>query len=257
MRLKKYLKIAYYCSKVGLMNKMVDKLNFVSILFGTLLKTGVTIIFFQAIFSQTNSLGGWSINEVYVLMGTILFIEVIGTMFYTRGYYQMPYMIEDGRLDSYLLKPLILRFYFIIHRIEIVHTWPTLLIALSLVGYGSIASELGINILHYSVVLICSIIMHFSITLIFHSLNFFFRFFHINNLLNEIFGLGQYPITIYRGIIKIALTILIPVAFIFSLPVQVFFGNTSNLIILITILVTFVFYYLSKTFWNYGLKKYE
>ena len=56
---------------------------------------------------------------------------------------------------------------------------------------------------------------------------------------------------------RLFLSIVIPVAFMYSFPAQALFGGFDLTIFLSTIAITVVFYSLSRLIWYFGIRRYE
>ncbi len=257
IKIKKNFSIFLQLFKIQLMDRMDAALAIFIIMFGVFIEITFNIIFFQAIYLKADTIGGWDINQAYILLGTFYFVRFIGWFSYIRGFNQLSRLIENGELDLYLSKPVNLRFLLTFRHLEPLTVIPQLILAVIITTYGAIHTTSAINIPIYLLTLFCAIIIHFSLISILYTINFFFIIHQGTYLQQEITNLGQYPITIYKGFMRIFLSIIIPLAFIFSVPARALTGNLTAKEIIYTILITIIFYTLSKIFWNLGINKYE
>ncbi|MBL7058736.1 ABC-2 family transporter protein [Patescibacteria group bacterium] len=255
--IKKHLNLIIQSIKIQTMDKLEVALAFTFITLGIILQFTITIIFFKAIYLRSATIGGWDVNQVYILLGTYFIIQYISWSTYIRGFNKISRFIENGELDLYLSKPVNLKFFLSYRYIDPIFIIPQITVAIGLLFYGVSQTNADINILSYLFILACAFIIHFSLIVIISSINFFTIIRQVDHLHNTIFKLGQYPITIYKGFTRLVLSIIIPIAFIYSVPARAMVGDLSVKEILATIGITFIFYFISSLIWNLGLKRYE
>ena len=246
-----------HSAKIEIMDRSENILAFSFVALGALINITVTVVFFQAIYMQTSTLGGWEIHEVYLLLGTFFLINNIAWSSYVRGFNHLPKFVENGNLDVLLTKPVNLRTYLGYRYIDIIFGNPQLIAALGLIYYGISQSSMPINIPMYLILLLFAIVIHFSVTSMFYTINFFYILPQSTLLYGQVFKLGRNPITVYKGFFKIFLSIIIPIGFIFSVPAKTMFGNLSLSELLGSIALVVIFYTISRLFWKYGLNNYQ
>ncbi len=256
-KIKKNFKIFLQLFKIELMDRMDAAFAIFILMIGVFVQVAFNLIFFKAIYLHVDTIGGWTLNQTYILIGTSYFINFIAWFSYTRGFSKLPRLIENGSLDTYLTKPINLRFLLSFRHLEPLTAIPQLFLAISIIIYGSINIQGNINVPIYLLTLFCAVVLHFSLISIFYTINFFYIIKQGIYLQQEIFGLGKYPITIYKGFVKIFLSTVIPLAFIFSVPARALTGNLKPIEIFYTISITTIFYFISKFFWIKGVSKYE
>jgi len=257
MNLKKEIALFSISNKLRIMDRMEDAVAFIFISIGLLIRVAVTVIFFQAIYLQVNVIGGWNFDQVVVLMGTFFLIEGIGWATYIRGLNRLPHLIESGDLDSLIIKPINLRTFFIYKNIDLVFNTVQLVAGIGMILYVVFKNNMFLELPYFLFFILCGLIIHYSFTFILATINFFYLIPQSTYLQSEVFELGRFPITIYKGLAKLALSIIIPIAFIFSVPVEIMFGGLSLQILLSTLGITTLFYLISKYFWRAGLRRYE
>ena len=165
MKFTKELQAGLKSSKIEIMSMMEDKISFLVFAFGIFVRIAVTLIFFQALYLQVDLLAGWSLGQVYILLGTYYLIEIIAAATYLRGYHQLPDMIDNHKLDGFIVKPLNLKKFFIFHRVDFIFTIPQFIMAIGLIIYGYLQAGSSINIIYYIIMVFIGLIIHFSIYL--------------------------------------------------------------------------------------------
>jgi ABC-2 type transport system permease protein len=255
--LKQHLALFAQCAKYEVMDRLDAAAAFTIGTFGVVVNILIITAFFGALYLRTDRIGGWNEGQVLILLGTYFLIDTVAWGTYVRGFAKLWRYIEYGDLDVYLTKPVRLRTFFSYRFMDPLFVWPQLLAAVGLIIYGAGRSGASPHPFYYLLVLSCAIAIHRSLTVIFSSLNFYYIVPQSVYLQNELFKLGRYPITIYRGAVRMFLSIAIPVAAIFSFPPRALVGDLSPLEAGGAVLLTTVFYLLSNVVWDAGLKRYE
>ncbi len=253
----KNLKLMSSTAKLEMMDRLSEPFPFTFVLIGVLLRFAVVIIFFKAVYLQVDTLGGWEINQTYILLGTYFFIEAISWASYVRGLNHLPRYIEFGDLDIFMTKPINVKAFISYRKIDVIFSIPQIATAIGIIIYGILNSQQPINILFYLFVLLCGIIIHFSITSIIYAISFYKIIRQSTYLHTELHELGQYPISIYKGAMKWILSIVVPIAVIYSFPAKAMYNDLALWEFLLVIFITIAFYLFSRVFWNSGIKRYE
>lgn len=258
MGIKKEISLLIVSAKIELMDRMSDALAFSLISLGTIVKMIVSIIFFQSIFSQVREIGGWNFHQVITLQGTYFFIEAVAWATYIRGFNRISRFVENGDLDIFLTKPINLRTFFIYRYIDIFFSLPQILIGIGLMIYGMGFNTQSIFLFpQFLVLLISAFIIHYSLIVILSTINFFHIVPHTYYLFSEVSKLGQYPIEIYKGAIRLILSIIVPIAFIYTIPAQSLFSEWSSVYLFYSPIMAICFFVISKAIWQRGINRYE
>jgi ABC-2 type transport system permease protein len=67
---------------------------------------------------------------------------------------------------------------------------------------------------------------------------------------------GRFPVHFYRGWIRAALTVIIPVAFMTTFPAQALLGRLDWRLTVVAIGLAVVLFLLASTFWRFALRYY-
>jgi ABC-2 type transport system permease protein len=239
------------------MDRMSDAFAFSLVSLGTVVKIIVSLIFFKSIFLQVREIGGWSYNHVLTLQGLYFLIEAVAWATYIRGFNKIYRFVENGDLDIFLTKPINLRSFFIYRYIDIFFSLPQVFIGIGLIIYGVGFNFQSLYLLpQFLILLISAFIIHYSLIVILSTINFFHIVPQTYYLFAEVSKLGQYPIDIYKGVARLVLSIIIPLAFIYSIPAQSLFSQ-NLLYYFVSPVIAIIFYFISKLIWQFGIKKYE
>lgn len=239
------------------MDRLSDAFAFCLVSLGTVVKIIISLIFFKSIFAQVPEIGGWNYRQVLTLQGLYFFIGAVAWATYIRGFNRIYRFVENGDLDVLLTKPINLRSFFIYRYIDIFFSLPQVLIGIGLMIYGAGFNAQSLFFIpQFLLLLICAFVIHYSLIVILSTINFFHIVPQTYYLFDEVSKLGQYPIEIYHGVIKLILSIVVPLAFIYSIPARALFSPWSNTYLLAPV-IAIILYFISKVVWQFGIKKYE
>jgi ABC-2 type transport system permease protein len=258
VNIKKEISLVNICARLEIMDRMESVVDFVLVSVGVLVSIAVNIIFFKSIFLRTSQIGGWSLEQVYLLLGVYNLIMAIGWMTYMRGFYKIPRMIERGDFDQLLSKPLNLRLFLSYRYIDLLFSAPIQLVAaLGLIIYALRQADTQPYYWLFAVILLCGIIIHYSIMLMLNTVSFFYLMPQATWTMNELSDLGKFPLTIYKGFMRIVLSFIIPIGIIFSFPSRAIVGDIGIRELVTAIVVATIMFWLSDRFWKAGLKRYS
>ncbi len=225
---------------------------------GTIARIVFTVMFFQILYGQTTSIAGWELPQTYILLGTWFAIDSIAWASWTRGFQsRIPRMIRDGSLDRLLVQPVSLKCFISYRFIDLIFTTPSLVLGIGLVIWGFQTSSGPIHVLSYLFFFLLGLWLHFSFSVLLASINFYSILQSSMYIRTSLLQLGQYPIDVYHGMIKLVFSIVLPFAFMFSLPASVAVSGASWSLFVTAFIVALFFHAVSSFVWQQGLSHYE
>ena len=246
--------------RIGLMNELQYRANF----FIQLLKTAFNLIWSLAavavVFSHTTDLNGWQPAELVALLGVfVLMSGLIGVVVQPS----MERLIDDvrqGTLDFTLTKPEEAQ---VLVSIGQVRVWRLVDVVVGPVVIGAALHHMGRAIgletaLQFGVTLLAGSVVMYSFWLMLSTIAFWFiRIENILIIFHSMYEAARWPITIYPGWLRTALTFLVPVAFAVTVPSEAIVGRLSADFLYGTIALAAVMLVGSRLFWQLGLKQYS
>jgi ABC-2 type transport system permease protein len=211
-------------------------------------------------FLHTDRLGGWRYEEVLAVVGVFQIVNgVIQTVFQPNIGRLVEY-VRLGTLDFWLTKPLDSQFtvstrYFVVWRSV------SVIAGLALVIYA--AWRLGVTVtpmrvLLFLLMLVCALCIVYGIMLGVMTLCFWFvRLENLIVLLWSFWETGRYPITVYRGIPRLLLTYLVPVAFVTTVPAEAVVGRLEGATVGIAVALAVGMLIAVRTLWQFALRHYS
>jgi ABC-2 type transport system permease protein len=245
--------------RLSTLNELQYRANFFMELFNSILAAVTGIAGLGLVFYHTNSLGGWSGNELLVVMGVYLFIGGILNVIIFPNMEGIMADIEAGTLDYTLVKPEDAQFLGSFRKMQI---WKTvdLLLGAGLILYAVI--QLGetvgiVNSLLFATTLFAGGVMVYCLWLVLTTTAFWFvRVYAVLSLLESIYQAGRWPVDLYPAGLQIALTFLVPVAFAVTVPAGILTGHLDWRTAAGAVALAAVMFAASRAFWLHGLKHY-
>ncbi len=241
--------------------QMIYRLSFWTAFCVDLLLFMMQLITFSAIFSQVETIGGWSLAHMAIFLGTFTMLDAtyMGTYFF--GVLGIPDKIRTGGLDLYLVKPVNPLFLLTVEGVDfgsIMLTVPGFM----MVAWGVI--RLGI---HVTPVLVAGYVLLFvmmyglmyCVMVVLRCAAFWLvRTNAFNELENALVEFSfRIPGVVYQGVWKVVLYILLPYGIMATLPTQFLTGGMHWYHWLLAGSVVASFWILLTLLWQSGLRRYN
>jgi len=200
---------------------------------------------------------GWSWQEALVVLGLFTFLQGLAATLFIPNLNRIVEYVEKGTLDFVLLKPVSSQFWL---SARILSPWglPDLVLGLLLIGYSSIALNLkplnlglGLVLLSLGIVSLYSLWFMLAATSI-----WFVKIYNVTEVLRGLLEAGRYPMSAYPPLYRLFFTVIIPVAFLTTVPAEAMLGKLSFFTITIAIFLAGGLLILSHHFWQFALKFY-
>lgn len=259
--MRKYLAIYWRYFKQYWKTRMVYKTDFAVGFVAQLVNLGSSLAFLTLLFTQVESINGWTFNQMLFLAGVGGVIMNTHHIFFFNMFNLEDYIVE-GKMDRFFVRPLSPLFQ--IYADEVSDNNLSKLIAnIALVAYAS--SQIGLNLLTpgniiYGTAALLSGIMVFAAAYMFFATTAFWTGRSKSSIL-LIFRLSdyrRYPYGIYSLPVQIVLVTLIPIAFASFFPATFFLGKDSwRFWQFASIIAGPALLLLSHQFWKFGLSNYS
>ena len=221
---------------------------------------GVGLVFLFALFGNIRSVGGWTLYEVALLYGCIMFGEGVLTLLF-QGSTGFAYRIRNGDMDRFIVRPVPLLTQILGLQINFAGLFTmgnaTALIIVSLGHLHATVTAGQIILFFINILFGVWIRVNFNI-----ACNAFAFIFKTVGSLGTLFyytqAFGKYPASIYPKAIQVILFTIIPHAVISYLPVSILLGKLPAWPYELGILASCVFIgFLTKWLFDWAITKYE
>ncbi len=253
MGAKNQAKLILLSVKYNIMRAMTNRVSFLTNIIFMIFNNASFIIQWFILFQLKENIGGYHMKEVLMLWALAASTYGISHIFFL-GAYQIPDLITNGKLDSFLVQPKN--------------------VLLGVISSGSSVSAIGDVLYGYLIV----IIFHFDLKIFFlftyysisgamiltavsvigGSLSFYIVRGDIisGNINNTMIHLSTYPDGIFKGAVRILMFTIIPVGLVNYLPIQMIFHWDMKLWLITTGFMFFVCFLAFIMFYR-GLKRYS
>lgn len=247
--------------RMKLSKLMVFRLSF----FGAFFVDGsmflIQVLYYQAIYSKVDTIGGWSTPEMIIFIGTFSLINALNMMIFFFGTNDIPNKIRSGDLDHYLTKPVnpLLRLSF-----ESVDpgSIPLVIASILLILYGVKQLAIEVTVIRFAAYFIFVLLM----TLLWYDLQMLVRtipFFTISA--NNIARMGdtvlelclKVPGTLFKGVYKVIFYFFVPYGIMATYPTELIAGKLTFPELIYGCFIVLLFTIFTLWFWSFGLKHYK
>jgi ABC-2 type transport system permease protein len=241
------------------MGELAYRVNFFVQLFESLLELGTAIAGLAVIFSYTSTLGGWTPDQVLGLVGVFFLVGGAIRMMIQPSLEQLIESVRDGSLDFTLVKPEDAQLLSSIQRVEI---WKLTDVGLGIAVLAVALVRLGtaLGALHaagFAAALIAGGVIVYSFWMILATSAFWLvRVENILMVFQSMYEAGRWPVSIYPGWMRFALTFIVPVAFAVTVPAQALAGRLTWQLLAGAWLFAAALFTAARLFWRAGLRRY-
>jgi len=254
------LKLAWTFFRIGAMNELQYRVNFVVELFQSVVALGTGLIGLWLVFSHTSRLGGWSPTELLVVMGVYTFMGGLIQTAIQPNMERLMTDIQQGTLDYALTKPEDVQLIVSVREIRIWQAVDMLTGLLVLVpAMLRLQARIGVGqALSFLLVMLLGSLMIYSFWLMITTAAFWvIRIDEIVNLFQGVYAAGRYPVGIYPGWLRFGLTFLVPVAFAVTVPAEALTSRLHWPTLVLSVGFGIVLFAFTRWFWRFGLRNYS
>lgn len=219
--MRKYVRVVINFAKACLVQELEFRANFWANAIQTLMQLGVVILTLSLFFQHTDAVGGWAYWEVLVLLGVFTTLNGCVDFFLRPNLGKIVEYIQKGTLDFVLVKPIDSQFFISFRHfaffkgVDILIGLGTVTIGLSLGGQTPSATA----ILAFIALLIAAVAIIYSVWLSLMTMAFWFvKVDNLHAIFFSFFETGRFPVSVYKGWLRFALTYVVPIAFVTTMP---------------------------------------
>lgn len=258
----RYLRLFKVLIKFGFIRATAYPPSFFAAILGKILRIGLTLVFFQAIYLHTSILAGWNYSEILVLAATYFSVEaIILVTFHRNLIYFFPWRLRDGTFDTLLTKPISPLFHIsfkIIDAFDITASSVSVAILWWYIFSKQIITPTFFEISLFVFLSAIAVIFVFSLLLITASFSFWtITATGAGRLFESVFRSARFPGDIFKGPAKIVLLYVLPIGMIISVPADVLRGRFDWPHIIYLFVFTVILSFIAFKFWHFALRRYS
>ena len=260
MNLRKYLKLYTKFLHTSLAAELEYKTNILIDLITAILSLIGSIFLLSIFFQNDGIIGGWDFDQALIIQGIYTILNGITNTWFNPNLTEIVKHIREGTLDFVLLKPIDSQFFISLKKInpsgflEIILGFCLLFLCIKMNQINLNFSFLSLFI----ITLICSICILYSLWFFISTTTIWFvKTWNAIEVLRSFLYIGRFPLNSFSFSLRVFFSIFIPIAFITTIPSEVFLGLSQLWKILLEVIVASVFLITSRKFWLFALKFYS
>ena len=260
MNLKKYIKVYLLFLYTYLASELEYKTNIIIDFLTAILSLIGSLFLLSIFFQDAVTIGGWKFEQALIIQGIYTILNGMTNTWFNPNLTEIVKHIREGTLDFVLIKPIDSQFFISLKKIT-----PSGLLEIILgvallcycVGINQININLGFLFLCLTT-LICSIVILYSLWFLISTTTIWFvKTWNATEVLRSFLYIGRFPLDSFSFSLRIFFSIFIPIAFITTIPSEVFLGLAKVWEILLELFVSGIFLMVSRRFWLFALKYYS
>ncbi len=254
----KHLRVVRLYFSNSFQGMITHPIGFLIFFFSKITRYSLFIAFLIFLTRSISNVGGFTSSQILIFYLTFNLIDTIGQMLF-REVYRFRQLIVSGDFDMVLAKPfppllrvlvggpdfidmgilLILISVMCYYFLFVVHPSLSLILLYLLLIVNSLVISTAFHILILAVGILTTSIDHLVM------------------IYRDITALMRIPVDFFPGSLRMLFTFVIPIGIMFTFPAKALMGLLSPQNMLLSLVVAFVFCYLSFTLWKFALSRYS
>lgn len=256
----RYFRLLTLFFKSSLLMELEYRANFVAQAVLGVFWASITFVSVAVFFTQTNELGGWTFDQALVIVALFTLIEGAIQLLMQPNVVKIIQMVRDGTMDFVLTKPVdsqflaTLRYARYSGLADMTAGIVIMLFAFSRMNY----TPSTLSIAQFALMLAVAFVIVYSIWLSMATLSFWFvKIDNLTELFRSLFDTARFPVTTFSGLVRIALTFVLPVAFMTTFPAQAVLGNLDIATMIVAVGLAVILFAFSAWFWRRAIRSYS
>lgn len=257
--LKKYSNVFAVQFKNNFVREAVYRSNFLTMLCVDLVWIGVEFSLFTVIYANTNSLAGWSKEQVFFFLGVFFASDALFTTFFQKNFWNFSDLINKGELDILLTKPISPVFLALTRWMSLTSIFNLFLGIGITIRYSHAAGFAGgirwaMLPFWLLVGLATALMLRFAFSVWVFWTD---RSWALSRLYYQFFHFATKPDAIFPVMIRYTIMTALPFAFIGSVPTRALLYGLHFQEYLLVVVVLLVFFFANSFVWRRGLARYQ
>ncbi|SNX54505.1 ABC-2 family transporter protein [Thermoanaerobacterium sp. RBIITD] len=187
----------------------------------SLLNSAIWLVFWWVFFRKFPNISEWQFEHLFTIWAGLN--ASLGLVSIAYNVYEIPLIINEGKLEYYLIRPKNALFHLLIARMQLVDLIESII---WFINFIILKQQLRLILLFVLMTVLSALIIH-GFLLILGSLGFFFKSADGvgTELYNALITFSTYPNWIFRGIAQWIIFTVIPAGFISYVPIQVIYNH--------------------------------
>jgi len=224
------------------------------------LEITVTLVFFQIIFSNIESLAGWTYYEILFLYAFSKIVIDLGSTLFKVGVRSISEnLVRTGELDFFLLRPVNTMFLISFSKPRVLDSI-NCIFSVAIGYYALIAGNIAIkseNIIWFLFLALFGVVIYYFLSVLVITPAFWVvKLWSIKYVMNRLGQLMQYPAGILPGAIRMIFFTAFPILAVSYIPVRVLFWGPKLEYVVYMIVITLILGIVTRAIWKLGERSY-
>lgn len=224
----RYLKLLGIFLKSSLLMELEYRANFVTQCLLGVFWACITLVSVSVFFLHTDELGGWSYDQALVIVALFTLIDGIIRFAMQPNIEKVIQMVREGTMDFVLTKPVNSQFIATLRYVRYAGVADMasalLILALAFARLNYLPDAMALA--QFALMFAAALVIVYSIWLVMAALSFWFvRIDNLTVLFHTLYDTARFPVSTFSGVLRLALTIVLPVAFMTTFPAQAILGQ--------------------------------
>lgn len=246
--------------RISALHELQYRVNFWLQLVESFVALGTAIAVIAIVFANTESLAGWSLDELLVVLGVHVALGGVIKAVVQPNMLQLVEDVTQGDLDFLLLKP---AGSLLLASVRQVAFWKLVDV---IVGLGVIAVAIArpgvelswTGVFGGSLLLVLGAVIVWCFWVVLTVSSFWIiRADHIVELFSGLYQAGRWPVSIYPLGLRIGFTVIVPLAFAVTVPAQAVTGRLTFPGLVAALAFTAALLLVTRWAWGRGLRRYD
>lgn len=246
--------------RIGVMNELQYRANFVIQLLQSLVAVATGLIVLALIFDRTDDLAGWTRAELLIVMGVFTLVGGVIGFAIEPNMSRVMADIRLGTFDYVLTKPVDSQLLASVREFRLWRLSDAVVGAVVLV-WGLVRSDAALGpaeVAAFVLTLIAGSLAVYCLWLAVTTGAFWVvRMDMIQELFEGLYRAGQYPVTVYPQWLRASLTYLVPIGFAVTVPSEMLTGRLTASRLAITVGFLVVAFTAARWLWQVGTRRYS
>lgn len=258
--MKRYLRLYLFFLQFSFSKAMEFRLDFSFRIVMDCIYYVVNIALFKILFLHTDLIGGWNEEQMMIFIASYLLVDAINMTIFSTNMWWLPYHINKGELDYYLIRPVSPLFFLSLREFS-ANSFVNLLIALGFFVYSIATYSLpweAERLFGFIALLINGSLIYYCIQMVMILPVFWTQ--SSRGFIDLFYTLGlamERPDRIFKGWLRVFFTVVLPFALIASFPARYFIEGFAVDTLLHLTVVTIGLWIVMLAIWKKGLKIYS
>lgn len=259
MKWLQYLRIYQVQLKNNFVREAVYRTNFLTAVTVDVIWMAIELTLFSVIYSNVNTLAGWSKEQVFFFLGVFFASDALFTIFFQRNFWTFSDLVNKGELDILLTKPVHPLFLALSRSINLTAVFNIALGLGIMVRYATPAGFEGgwkwlLVVLWLIFGLLTALLVRFTFSVCVFWTD---RSWAVSRMYYQFFAFATKPDTLYPKMIRYLILTALPFAFIGSVPARALLHGIEWHEYLELAAVLLAFFTLNTFLWRRGLARYQ